>query len=108
MLIPMTSQNIQFDEKAFIQSILDRHNNDEIAYEPYEEIFDNYYRLTFPTNEYSEFIRTTYYSGENYNSTSLYYILSNKLDDALFDEDDSHADTEEEFHQDVFEGEDYD
>jgi hypothetical protein len=44
----------------------------------------------------------------------LYSILSNKVDDALFDEDDSIADTEEieeveEFEEDgEYEGDDYD
>ncbi len=113
MLLSMTSP-ITFDEKAFIESVLDRYYNDANT-DTYEEIFDNLFRLSFPTVEFCEEIRNTYYSGENYDSVSLYSILSNKVDDALFDEDDSIADTEEieeeveEFEEDgEYEGDDYD
>ena len=110
MSVSMTSQNISFDEKAFIESVLDRYYNEENA-ESFEKVFDDYFRSFFPDDVICEAIRNKYYLGSNYDSVSLYSILSNKVDDALYDEDDSIADTEE-FEDidedDEFEGDDYD
>ena len=97
----MASQNIYFDEKAFIESVLDRYYNEENA-ESFEKVFDDYFRSFFPDDVICEAIRNKYYLGSNYDYMSLYSILSNKVNDVLYDEDDSIADTEE------FEGDDYD
>ena len=94
MLITMTSANITFDENEFIETILERYNIDISL--SYDEIFNMHFSSLFPTDEICEAIRNKYYSGENYDSESLYSILSNKLIDAVYDEDDSIADTDEE------------
>jgi hypothetical protein len=90
----MTSANITFDETEFIETILERYNNDISL--SYDEIFNMQFSSLFPTDEICEAVRNKYYLSENYDSESLYSILSNKIIDALFDEDDSIADTDEE------------
>jgi hypothetical protein len=90
----MTSANITFDETEFIKSIIDKYN-DDISFS-YYELFDMSFYSLFPTDEIREAIHNKYYLSENYDSESLYSILSNKLSNAIFDEFDSIADTNEE------------
>ena len=67
MLLTMTSQNISFDEKAFIESVVVRYYNEDNA-ESFEKVFDDYFRSFFPTDDICEEIRNKYYLGENYDS----------------------------------------
>ena len=108
MLLTMTSQNISFDEKVFIESVICKFYNEDNT-DTFEKVFDDYFRSLFITEDICEAIRNKYYSAENYDSESLYSILLNKVDDALYNEDDSFADTEENYDEDEeYEGDDYD
>jgi hypothetical protein len=82
----MTSANITFDETSFIKFMINRFYNDE-SNEPCEILFDYYFKAYFPTDEICEEIRNKYYSGENYDSESLYSILLIKVQDKLLGED---------------------
>jgi hypothetical protein len=82
----MTSANITFNETSFIKFMINRFYNDD-SNEPCEILFDYYFKVYFPTDEICEAVRNKYYSGENYNSESLYSILLIKVQDKLLSED---------------------
>lgn len=96
MLFTMTSPVLDFDEKAFIDYVIDRYINDEIDNnQTTDDLFDDCFKTKFPSDEMCEEIRLKFYSGENYDSESLYSILYNKVDDAFYEKEESIADTEE-------------
>jgi len=95
----MTALNISFDEKAFIEFMINKFYHDE-SDEPCEILYDNYYKLYFPTDEIREAIRSKYYSGGDNGYLSLYHILLHKVQDVLLedeneDEDDNEDDNDE-------------
>ena len=92
MLLTMISPIIDFDENEFINYVIDRYSSDGGVS---EEVFDECFKSRFPTNEISENIRLKYYPGVNYDYTTLYLILYNKVGTAFYDLEDSIADTEE-------------
>jgi hypothetical protein len=86
MFISMTASNISFDEKAFIEFMINKFYHDE-SDEPCEILYDNYYKLYFPTDEIREAIRSKYYSGGDNGYLSLYHILLHKVQDVLLEDD---------------------
>jgi hypothetical protein len=86
MFISMTALNISFDEKAFIEFMINKFYHDE-SDEPCEILYDNYYKLYFPTDEIREAIRSKYYSGGDNGYLSLYHILLHKVQDVLLEDD---------------------
>lgn len=91
----MTSPVLDFDEKAFIDSVIDRYLNNDGNYETNDDIFEECFNSKFPTEEICEAIRLKFYPAENYDAMTLHSILYNKVDDAFYEEEDSNADTEE-------------
>ncbi len=81
----MTVLNISFDEKAFIEFMINKFYHDE-SDEPCEILYDNYYKLYFPTDEIREAIRSKYYSGGYNGYLSLYHILLHKVQDVLLED----------------------
>lgn len=75
---------ITFNEKAFVEFMIDRFYNDE-SDESCEILFDKYFKLSFPTDEICEVIHSQYYSTE---PNSLYSILLTKVQDVLLEEED--------------------
>lgn len=91
----MTSLVLDFNEKEFIDYVIDRYMNETGSFETNDDIFDHCFKSKFPTEEICEEIRLKFYSGENYDSMTLHSILYNKVDDAFYEVEDSNADTEE-------------
>lgn len=85
MLEEMTTSSTPFDEKKFIEFMIDRFYHDD-SDEPCEILYDYYFKVHFPTDEICEEIRTKYYL-EN-NTETLYTILLHKVQDVLLAEDD--------------------
>lgn len=75
---------ITFNEKAFVEFMIDRFYNDE-SDESCEILFDKYFKLSFPTDEICEVIHSLYYSTD---PNSLYSILLTKVQDVLLEEED--------------------
>lgn len=96
MLFQMTSP-IMFNEKEFINEVVDCCYNDNTR--TLTAIFQNKFESSFPTDEICRFIANKYYPGENYDGESLYSILYNKVEDSIYDDLDSDADTDDENYQ---------
>jgi hypothetical protein len=89
----MMTSSVSFDEKAFIEFMIDRFYHDE-SDEPCEILYDNYFKLYFPTDEIREEIRSKYYSGGEDGFITLYHILLNKVQNVLLNEDEVDDDDE--------------
>lgn len=84
----MTSAISDFDESAFINYVIHRYlSNDESSN---NDIFKECFKSKYPTDEICENIRLKFYTDEKYNSMSLYNILYDKVDNILYDIENSY------------------
>lgn len=80
---------IDFNENEFVYSLVKKYLNDEEdGYETNDDLFDDYFKSSFPTEDICEEIRLKFYHGNEYESKTLYSILYNKVnnsyDDAIY------------------------
>lgn len=106
MTSPTPVSQPSFDEKAFVKRVIDLYY--ETDFKPIEDIFREVFEASFQTQEICNLICNKYYLSENYDSQSLYSILFNIVDYELCDEEDSNADTEESYVDDLVVNDDYD
>ena len=60
----MTTTNIYFDEKSFINTVVNKYYNDNNE-EDSDTVFDNYFRSFFQNREIRKAIRNKYYLNTN-------------------------------------------
>lgn len=89
----MTTTNIYFDEKSFINTVVNKYYNDDNE-EDSDTVFDNYFRSFFQNRKIRKAIRNKYYLNTN---ESMYYILLFKFNEVLIDDEESDAETDEDY-----------
>lgn len=100
----MTSIDIDFNENAFVYYLVKKYLNDEEdTFDSNDDLFDDYFKTMFPTEEICEAIRLKFYSGKEYKGLDLYSILYNKVDYSYDKEIDSDLSTINEDEEELFE-----